>query len=49
MEYEREARVIKSKFGGSNSSSELSGAVPHHDDNWDYYNDLVKQHRTRNT
>ena len=46
-EYEREARIFKSKFGGG-EKDHLSGAVKHHENNWDYYNDLVEQHRSRN-
>ena len=46
-EYEREAKIFKSKFGGG-EKDHLSGAIKHHDNNWDYYNDLVEQHRSRN-
>lgn len=48
-EYSKEAALIKSKFRKEDTSSMLSGNVKHHDDNWDYYNDLVEQHRKRNT
>jgi len=47
-EYEKEANLIKSKFRQEDTSAKLSGRIKHHDDNWDYYNDLVKQHRGRN-
>lgn len=46
-EYEREARLVKSKFKGGESDY-LSGTIKHHENNWDYYNDLVEQHRSRN-
>lgn len=48
-EYGREADIIKSKLRPGDSSAHLSGSVKHHDDNWDYYNDLVNQHRRRNS
>lgn len=46
-EYGREADLIKSKFRPTDSAARLSGSVKHHDNNWDYYNDLVNQHRER--
>lgn len=46
-EYEHEARTIKRKFG-ADDAHDLSGSIPHHENNWDYYNDLLKQHRSRN-
>lgn len=46
-EYGKEADLIKSKLRPSDSAARLSGSVKHHDDNWDYYNDLVNQHRDR--
>lgn len=47
-EYEKEARRIRRKLGKESTSDMLSGRVPHHQNNWDYYNDLVNQHRSRN-
>ncbi len=48
-EYDREAQKIKSKFGANKLAADnLNGRIQHHEDNWDYYNDLVKQHRERN-
>lgn len=48
-EYDREAKKVKSKLGSQKiAQAELSGRLPHHEDNWEYYNDLVKQHRDRN-
>lgn len=46
-EYEKEARLLKSKFKSEDTSAMLSGKVKHHDDNWEYYNDLINQHRKR--
>lgn len=48
-EYSKEAKLLKSKFKKEDTSAMLSGDVKHHDDNWEYYNDLVSQHRQRNT
>lgn len=47
-EYANTARKVSSKFSRKDDSSDLSGSVKHHSDNWDYYNDLVAQHRSRN-
>lgn len=47
-EYAEGARKISSKFSNKDDSSDLSGSIKHHANNWDYYNDLVKQHRSRN-
>lgn len=47
-EYEKEARIMKSKFKHEDTASLLNGRIKYHDDNWDYYNDLVNQHRSRN-
>lgn len=47
-EYEKEARILKSKFKREDVNAKLNGNVKHHDNNWEYYNDLVKQHRQRN-
>lgn len=47
-EYSKEADLLKSKLRPGDSSARLSGSVKHHDDNWDYYNDLINQHRSRN-
>ena len=47
-EYEKEARLLKSKLGKDNTSELLNGKIKHHENNWDYYNDLVDQHRSRN-
>lgn len=46
-EYEREARLVRSKMRGG-EAEHLSGAVKHYDDGWQYYDDLVQQHRSRN-
>ena len=46
-EYEDVARNIKSKFS-NDAESDLSGRVKHHDNNWEYYDDLIDQHRARN-
>lgn len=45
--YEKEANIIRGKFGNT-SSDMLNGRVPHYDNNWDYYDKLVEQHRSRN-
>ncbi|MCM1215008.1 MAG: hypothetical protein NC548_10865 [Lachnospiraceae bacterium] len=48
-EYDREAQRIKRKLGSKRMAQDtLSGRIPRHDNNWDYYNDLVDQHRARN-
>lgn len=47
-EYEKEAMRLRSKFKGNEAEDNLSGRIKHHEDNWDYYNDLVSQHRSRN-
>lgn len=47
-EYEKDARLIKSRFKKESTNSKLSGKIIHHEDNWDYYNDLVSKHRMRN-
>lgn len=47
-EYSNEATAIRSKFKPNDVNDTLSGRVKHHDDNWDYYSDLVEQHRKRN-
>lgn len=46
-EYEKETNFLRRKFGNT-SSDMLNGRVPHYDNNWDYYDSLVKQHRSRN-
>lgn len=46
--YEKEAKLIKSKFVGEDTSAMMSGNIKHYSNNWDYYNDLVEQHRERN-
>jgi hypothetical protein len=46
-EYEKEARLIASKFRDEDVNIRLNGSIKHHEDNWDYYNDLVNQHRSR--
>lgn len=48
-EYEKEARKIRGKLGKESASDVLNGNIKHHSNNWDYYNDLVEQHRSRNT
>lgn len=48
-EYEKEANLLRSKLGKEDTVAMLSGRVKHHDYNWDYYNDLVDQHRKRNS
>lgn len=47
-EYEKEARLLSSKFRNADINDKLNGAVPQHEDNWEYYRDLVNQHRSRN-
>ena len=49
-EYAKETAALRSRFGKHKKTLDdnLSGRVQHHDNNWDYYNDLVKQHRRRN-
>lgn len=47
-EYEKEAMRAKAKFSNKEVQDSLSGRIKHHDDNWEYYNDLVRQHRGRN-
>ncbi len=47
-EYEKEAMHVKAKLKGNSAEENLSGKIKHHEDNWDYYNDLVAQHRSRN-
>lgn len=47
-EYAKEAKLFQNKFGKGNASDNLNGRIRHHEDNWDYYNDLVTQHRNRN-
>lgn len=47
-EYAKEAASLRSRFGRHDTGDMLSGRIEHHEDNWDYYNDLVKQHRARN-
>lgn len=47
-EYEKEARRIRKKLGKESSEDMLSGRIKHHENNWEYYDDLVKQHRSRN-
>ena len=46
-EYEKETNFLRSKFGNT-SSDMLNGRVPHYENNWDHYNHLVEQHRSRN-
>ena len=46
-EYEKETNFFRKKFGNA-SSDMLNGRVPHYDNNWEYYDSLVKQHRSRN-
>lgn len=48
-EYEKEVMRAKAKFSNEEVKDGLSGRIKHHDDNWEYYNDLVRQHRSRNT
>lgn len=47
-EYSKEAAHLKSLFKKESTADKLNGSLKHHDDNWDYYNDLVSQHRSRN-
>jgi hypothetical protein len=47
-EYQKEARLLTRKLRKDSKGDMLSGNVKHHSDNWDYYNDLVNQHRSRN-
>ena len=49
-EYDREAKRVQRKIGSKRMAQDnLNGRLPHHDNNWDYYNDLVEQHRARNS
>lgn len=49
-EYDREAKRIRRKLGDKKLAQDnLNGRIPNHENNWDYYNDLVNQHRSRNT
>lgn len=48
-EYDREAKRIQRKIGSKKIAQDtLNGRIPRHENNWDYYNDLVNQHRERN-
>ena len=48
-EYQKEAMHIKSKFlREQDTTDHLSGNIAHHENNWDYYDDLVNEHRARN-
>lgn len=47
--YKEKLHKIKSKFNPNQSADMLSGKLKHHTDNWQYYVDLQKQHRERNT
>ena len=47
-EYAKESKLLQRKLHKDSQGAMLSGKVKHHDDNWDYYNDLVDQHRERN-
>lgn len=48
-QYEKDAAYIKHKFGKDSGAKEtLSGRIKHHENNWDYYTDLISQHRARN-
>lgn len=46
--YEETYESIKAKIRGRKNSNHLSSSIPRYDDNWDYYNALVDQHRERN-
>ena len=48
-EYAKEAANLQRRFDKSIDSDRLSGRISHHENNWDYYNDLISQHRSRNT
>lgn len=45
--YQESFEALKRKRN-SKSGDYLAGNVPRYKDNWDYYNELVKQHRERN-
>lgn len=47
-EYEKNAKALAAKFRSKNTSDNLRGDIPHHEDGMEYYNDLVKRHRMRN-
>ncbi len=47
-EYDKEAKLLKSKFLKGNTTDMMSGNIKHYDNNWEYYNVLVDQHRERN-
>lgn len=47
-EYEEIYEGMKAKLRGRKHSNYLSSSVPRYEDNWDYYNALVDQHRERN-
>lgn len=47
-EYDKEAKLLSNKFRKDGVSDELNGNIKHYDNNWDYYNSLVDQHRKRN-
>lgn len=49
-EYQKEAMHLRAKFNSNSLDYDhLNGAIPHHENNWDYYNELVDQHRSRNS
>lgn len=48
-EYAREANLLRRKARKDAEGAMLSGKVKHHENNWDYYNDLVDRHRSRNS
>lgn len=47
-EYKKEAKALMRKQKADSSGDLLRGNIKHHENNWDYYNDLVDQHRKRN-
>lgn len=47
--YEQKMEIIRDRIRGTKNTNYLSSNVKHYDNNWDYYNELVEQHRERNT
>lgn len=48
VEYDKAAKSLAAKVRGKDTSSNLRGDIPHHEDGEEYYNDLIKRHRDRN-
>ena len=47
--YMQTAETVVNKVTGKRDMTKLNSNVPRYEDNWDYYNTLVRQHRERNT